>query len=189
MALAGDVGIGYTSSDSSQDVANLTGPEPLLAYDVPKEDAFVIMLGTYPATGKQASIQPLEPFSEAVNRRFRPYFSAAPLQNIKSTQVFQNDRGYCYGILFEYTNGSRQAVGQCRVGLDTPTYCAEPKSMWIKHCTYCQVGRDELQRVQVEVGRSEKPKRPSQGDWRPFSLTGVLHYDFTHREHFIMVLQ
>lgn len=42
------------------------------------------------------------------------YHSSASLNNVKCASVFlATEDGPCTGILFEYCNGSKQAVGQC----------------------------------------------------------------------------
>ena len=47
------------------------------------------------------------------------YFSLAPLCGASSTLVFYDqDTGFCRGILFHYEKGGSMAVGQCRLHVD-----------------------------------------------------------------------
>ncbi len=46
------------------------------------------------------------------------YYSAASLENVSSARLFYSATAcHCRGILFEYCNGGRQAVGQCGLGI------------------------------------------------------------------------
>ncbi|KAH6851133.1 hypothetical protein B0I37DRAFT_129023 [Chaetomium sp. MPI-CAGE-AT-0009] len=55
------------------------------------------------------------------------YFSWAPLSGVSSTLVFYDQNtGFCRGILFHYQNGASKAVGQCRLGVDPAESVARP---------------------------------------------------------------
>ncbi|UKZ73888.1 hypothetical protein TrVFT333_001542 [Trichoderma virens FT-333] len=65
------------------------------------------------------------------------FFSSASLEGVSSVRVFSDKRrSLCKGILFEYENGSKRAVGQCRLGWDHVHYWRKPLSMFYGSATY-----------------------------------------------------
>lgn len=60
----------------------------------------------------------------------KAFFSSASLEGILNVHVFHIEwRKLCKGILIEYENGSRRALGQCRLGLDEVQSWHKPLSM------------------------------------------------------------
>ncbi|PON29443.1 hypothetical protein TGAM01_v201692 [Trichoderma gamsii] len=60
----------------------------------------------------------------------KAFFSSAPLEGILNAHVFTVGwKKLCKGILIEYENGSKRALGQCRLGLDEVQSWHKPLSM------------------------------------------------------------
>lgn len=60
----------------------------------------------------------------------KAFFSSAPLEGILNVHVFTVTwKKRCMGILIEYENGSKRALGQCRLGLDEVESWHKPLSM------------------------------------------------------------
>lgn len=56
-------------------------------------------------------------------------FSTAPLTNITRIRVLESVFGFCQGILFDYENGARRSVGNCRIGVDRMVTYSDPSHM------------------------------------------------------------
>ncbi|KAK1252819.1 hypothetical protein MKX08_004006 [Trichoderma sp. CBMAI-0020] len=64
------------------------------------------------------------------SRPWKAFFSSASLEGILDVHVFTVSwRKLCKGILIEYENGSKRALGQCRLGLDDVQSWHRPLSM------------------------------------------------------------
>ncbi|UKZ60298.1 uncharacterized protein TrAtP1_001578 [Trichoderma atroviride] len=66
------------------------------------------------------------------SRPWKAYYSSASLEGILDVHVFTVGwKKLCKGILIEYENGSKRALGQCRLGVDDVQSWHRPLSM---HC-------------------------------------------------------
>ncbi|PKK41124.1 hypothetical protein CI102_14443 [Trichoderma harzianum] len=67
----------------------------------------------------------------------RAFFSFASLEGVLDVHVFSDElRNLCKGILFEYENGSKRTVGQCRLGWDRVQSWRKPLSMFYDSASY-----------------------------------------------------
>ncbi|OPB38363.1 hypothetical protein A0O28_0014680 [Trichoderma guizhouense] len=67
----------------------------------------------------------------------RAFFSFASLEGVSDVHVFSDKlRNLCKGILFEYENGSKRTVGQCRLGWDRVQSWRKPPSMFYDSVSY-----------------------------------------------------
>ncbi|KAL7950230.1 hypothetical protein V8C42DRAFT_309859 [Trichoderma barbatum] len=65
------------------------------------------------------------------------YFSSASLEEVLKAHVFSDKRrNLCKGILLEYENGSKRALGQCRLGWDRVQSWRKPLSMFFAYASY-----------------------------------------------------
>ncbi|KAJ4864924.1 hypothetical protein T069G_01454 [Trichoderma breve] len=67
----------------------------------------------------------------------RAFFSFASLEGVLNVHVFSDKlRNLCKGILFEYENGSKRTVGQCRLGWDRVQSWRKPLSLFYDSASY-----------------------------------------------------
>jgi hypothetical protein len=65
------------------------------------------------------------------------FYSSASLEGILNVDVFTNEyKSICRGILIEYEDGSKRALGQCRLGLDTVQSWHKPLSFFYVATAY-----------------------------------------------------
>lgn len=89
-------------------------------------------------------ISSLPPDAVTSSLLHKAFFSSASLEGILNVHVFTESvfteswQKLCKGILIEYENGSRRALGQCRLGLDEVQSWYKPLSM---HCVPAVYGR------------------------------------------------
>ncbi|KAL7938023.1 hypothetical protein V8C35DRAFT_290610 [Trichoderma chlorosporum] len=76
------------------------------------------------------------------------FFSSASLEGVLHAHVFSDTlRNVCKGILFEYDNGSKRAVGQCRLGWDRVQSWRGPLSMFYARTSHEQPDPENEYRV------------------------------------------
>lgn len=113
---------------------------------------------------------PPQPFDSAS-------YSSAPLTDVIRTQVFHEEEGSrCRGILLEYRNGSKRALGQCKVGVDQNQECTEPACI----CYRNSFGNGQ-QSVQVHISK-ERSHRHEEEDWICCNMRGVLEFWFSNKK-------
>ncbi|KAK4139854.1 uncharacterized protein C8A04DRAFT_15471, partial [Dichotomopilus funicola] len=111
------------------------------------------------------------------NPRIPSYFSWAPLEGVRSAQVFQHpDTGRCRGIIFRYRSGGARAVGECRVGVDPAQLTTEPAMLYFR----TEVFRPNsplvfLKRLWIKFGQAEAPM----DDWERVPMRGRINFWFT----------
>lgn len=135
MKLAGDVSLGPNYSRDYQDV-NLSQANPeLLMYNTLSAGP-ATLFGAYPRHGggqesndnnrdnnRNSSPAIPGPFpppeSQSILVGHQALFFSAPLDNVTRLQVLGDPRsGHCHAVLLDYANGSRRALGNCRLGVD-----------------------------------------------------------------------
>ncbi|KAK4102523.1 hypothetical protein N658DRAFT_566091 [Parathielavia hyrcaniae] len=114
----------------------------------------------------------------------------ALLCDVLSTLVsYEQDNGYCRGILFRYQNGGSRAVGQCRRLVDPAESVVRPvqlcfritSSSWRWNRMVCSV------RVRFEEGaRTNHAEQDSDG-WESRPMKGLLKFWFTRESSFLIV--
>lgn len=71
--------------------------------------------------------------------------SSASLEGILNVHVFSDkQRNLCKGILIEYEDGSKRALGQCRLGWDSVTSWRRPLSIFYVPVSYKGVEPDDF---------------------------------------------
>lgn len=99
-------------------------PDADIITDGTANDQFVAPVIDMPPT-----ISSLDPVDVTPSLPPKAFFSSAPLEGILNVHVFTVWGGFCKGILIEYENGSKRALGQCRLGLDRVQSWHKPLSM------------------------------------------------------------
>ncbi|KAL7804295.1 hypothetical protein V8C43DRAFT_320760 [Trichoderma afarasin] len=75
----------------------------------------------------------------------RAFFSFASLEGVLNVHVFSDKlRKLCEGILFEYENGSKRTVGQCRLGWDQVQSWQKPLGMFYESASYQLTYPDDI---------------------------------------------
>ncbi|KAL6698217.1 hypothetical protein J3F84DRAFT_406505 [Trichoderma pleuroticola] len=75
----------------------------------------------------------------------RAFFSSASLEDILHVRVFSDKlRNLCKGILFEYDNGSKRTLGQCRLGWDRVQSWRKPRSIFYDSVSYQIADPDDI---------------------------------------------
>lgn len=120
------------------------------------------------------------------------YFSSAPLAKISRTHVFENETGLCRGMLFEYTDGTLRAVGQCRLGVDHRTTYKAPSVICSRRISTTQDLTGWIlfdAGVKVVLGSCAGPISHPPGEWdcRPFS--GTLEFWFSESSTVLHVIK
>ena len=107
-----------------------------ITHNISNQDA-TLDVGAYPAVSEPV---PLSPFTPTETHPFDKksggdvvYFSSAPVRNVVSARTY-HDHGHdskgmattTRGVLLVYADGTRRAVGECRVGVDPSRRCDRP---------------------------------------------------------------
>lgn len=110
-------------------------------------------------------------------------FSSAPLFNVRRTHIYY-EAGVktCRGILVEYLDGSKRALGHCKVGIDQTQECIEPGQL----CYVSTISNSPLpglkrQSVQVVVSKENAHEHVGT-DWICCPMKGVLGFWFNDKD-------
>ncbi|KAH6989261.1 hypothetical protein BKA56DRAFT_727767 [Ilyonectria sp. MPI-CAGE-AT-0026] len=184
MLRSGDLAVGPHHTGITEDFVSLIGPSSILVHDSPKWCLFSVF-GIDPREDADFEIKPFAPLTSApINHAC---FSSAPLQSIASTQAFYDrDTKVHRGILITYQDGTRRALGQCRVGLDPFRHCATPSRV-------CFTLPDPAQRrirlhqefgVKFEFGTDVEHTHDGTDnlEWICSPMEGVLQFWFSGRD-------
>ncbi|PTB45506.1 hypothetical protein M441DRAFT_131140 [Trichoderma asperellum CBS 433.97] len=117
----------------------------------------------------------------------KAFFSSASLEGILDVHVFTVGwKKLCKGILVEYENGSKRALGQCRLGLDEVQSWHKPLSMHYMPEDYernvCDLIREtRTSKSAVVTFDSESSHRSEDGSMEEnyYELKGRLNFWFT----------
>ena len=95
------------------------------------------------------------------------YYSHASSENVDSVQCFydlgteEQPAQWCIGILLEYSNKHRAALGQCRIGASQGIQVTAPTEMHVKRV----VDRSGLSRVIVRFTSSDTLEQLDRSGW------------------------
>ncbi|OIW22970.1 hypothetical protein CONLIGDRAFT_625286 [Coniochaeta ligniaria NRRL 30616] len=181
-ALIGDVVVGSQSKGQAKDILlDASGPLTMV-YGEPREGDPVSSFGAYRG---RSSDQTLPPPFRLINRGPCPindaYFSWAPLRDVSSTLVFYDqETGFCRGIVFCYQNRGLRAVGQCRLQVDPADRFVQPVRLCFRTRPY---GNQHIYNVQVKFNPTETD---SEG-WESRPMEGLVKFWFTPESSFLVV--
>lgn len=115
-------------------------------------------------------------------------FSSASLENVQNIFVFTDDlTKLCKGIMIEYSNSLKRALGQCRLGLDSVQKYNRPlkfsygttKSIWKRH-------KSVYVSFDLENDLHLRDKKLS---WKHYEMRGQLSFWFTAHDVALRVSQ
>jgi hypothetical protein len=103
-------------------------------------------------------------------------YSSAPLSNVIRAQIFYKSGrvSACRGILLEYRDGSKRALGQCKLGVDPSKECMDPTQL-----CYNNLRKNT---VQVKISNGTSHPRHEETGWTCCSMRGVLEFWFSERD-------
>ncbi|KAJ3525967.1 hypothetical protein NM208_g11412 [Fusarium decemcellulare] len=79
----------------------------------------------------QEAYMPINVRGDLTTGRDYMFWSWAPLDNVKSAEVFHDDEGHFKGLLMAYNNGGQRAVGECRLGVDASKTWTKPSRLHV----------------------------------------------------------
>ncbi|KAI5455711.1 hypothetical protein BGZ63DRAFT_136285 [Mariannaea sp. PMI_226] len=94
------------------------------------------MFNAYPKIEGNVSLDTIIPACEPPFKY--ACYSSAPLEGILRSRIYYDEYGFCQGIILDYLNGTKRALGQCRVGLDLFEDCERPSFVCHRLTTYCE---------------------------------------------------
>lgn len=149
------------------------------------EHSGVKAIGVFPETSDKITIRACAPSDAPALRN--ACFSSAPLEKVTCLSIYRGSDGSCRGILFEYDDGSRQTVGQCRIGVDMMQKCFSPARLWYLPTTVLRPYTDvKLAAVKVDVASASED---SYGNWHSCEMTGRVEMWYTGEETRLNVIQ
>ncbi|KAM7193223.1 hypothetical protein V8F33_007923 [Rhypophila sp. PSN 637] len=176
----------FLAAASADAPLTLVWAQPMDGYHVP-------FLGAY--SPEQAETPPTSLFQmktfgrSPIDDIYPTYTSSAPLDSVMSTQVFYTERRLCRCIIFIYLNGGAQAVGECRVGVDSSKRCLQPTLISFCNTPYPHETRRRtpFTRLQVEFkhGAAETDGKTVTASeaWETRPMRGVAKFYFTRYDH------
>ena len=115
------------------------------------------------------------------------YFSWAPLCGVSSTLVFYDqDTGFCRGILFHYHNGGSRAVGQCRLHVDPAEGVVRPVRFCFRAESPSIHWIQTVRRVQVKFTQATQTNHIEEG-WESRPMEGLVKLWATGKFSFLVV--
>ncbi|KAK1250637.1 hypothetical protein MKX08_010640 [Trichoderma sp. CBMAI-0020] len=179
LKLAGNIIGGSTYRMDGEDVQLIQHPTTLI-YQRPDSEGVHFVGGHAGSTEEQKDAKAEPTFTFRYRKQpFRSAsFSSAPLHNVIRAQVYIGRRfstSMCRGVMLEYANGSKRALGECKVGIDRIEDCFEPT-----HFCYNSVLKNN---VQVKVcNASSHPTHEENDNWKCCLMKGVMDFWFSERE-------
>lgn len=186
MKLAGDIILGSSYKINKENVKLIQHPRTLI-YQSPAGEVISFVGGHADGaalwTTEQKSDAEVEPVLPTFRYRKHPFrsasYSSAPLRNVIRAQVFYERRASasaCRGIVLEYRDGSKRALGQCRLGVDQSEECFEPARL-----CYGSLGKNSVQVTVCSRGGSHAGHEEETG-WTCCSMRGVLEFWFSETD-------
>ncbi|KAM5352856.1 hypothetical protein ACJ41O_005578 [Fusarium nematophilum] len=108
----------------------------------------------------------------------RTVWSFAPLEKVRSARIFHDERRFLLGVIFEYENGARRAIGECKPGVDGSVTREKPTQVFfaiLRHVDGARGDRRDKRRIRVEFGRDPR-KEEYDLEWNRSDMVGELHY-------------
>ncbi|KAL2264250.1 hypothetical protein VTK26DRAFT_9026 [Humicola hyalothermophila] len=190
--LIGDIIIGLQSSGQVKDRCLATSAPVTMIYGDPRVGRPIPFFGAYRRP----------PLNRALPKPFRlekpgrcpieddVYFSWAPLCDVSSTLVFYDqDTGFCRGIIFRYQNGGSRAVGQCRLHVDPAERVDRPAQLRFRISSYPSRWNRIRYMVRVEFrgGAGANQKEKDTEEWNSRLMKGLVKFWFTPESSFLVV--
>ncbi|KAH7157708.1 hypothetical protein B0J13DRAFT_177197 [Dactylonectria estremocensis] len=181
MELSGDLTIGPYHRSNTEDVTKRTPNWPTIVHNWPEPGRLVWNVGVYPSLGGDIHV------SEYLSTYDRPHieppcYSSAPLERVVCTKAYYDPQTrHCKGILFEYNDKTKMAVGQCRVELDPFETCQTPSHMCY---SVQQCGESDDMAINAATVRFITRKEyddEENSTWERCSMTGTLIFWFTDK--------
>lgn len=186
MSHSGDVAVGphYSHSKHKMDLVSRVGAGATLFHDVPEMDS-VSFIGADPIIkgGDEVGLNPISPMKDPPFKY--ACFSSASLENVIQAAVFYDGTTrHCKGIIIDYCNGTRRALGQCRLGLDRVQRCNHPSHLFYAPTTYHDVSGHELLAVNVAFATEFEYEQRAANTlhWVDCKMEGILHFWFTGKQ-------
>ncbi|KAL7895785.1 hypothetical protein HDV63DRAFT_401081 [Trichoderma sp. SZMC 28014] len=191
MKLAGDIILGSTYKMNDENMQLVRHPLTLI-YERPDGEGVHFVGGhageaaPLPAMQLEADEQKGSEAEPTFDFQYRkqPFrsasYSSAPLSNVIRAQVFSDRRlsdPVCRGILLEYRDGSKRALGQCKLGVDRSEECMNPAQL-----CYTSVVMNHANNVKVEVFNGSSHPAHEETGWTCCFMTGVLEFWFSERD-------
>ncbi|KAL7953915.1 hypothetical protein V8C34DRAFT_295674 [Trichoderma compactum] len=182
LKLAGEIVVGSTYEMKDENVQLVKDPLTLI-YERPDSEAITFVGGhacgaaSSAASAEQEAADALPAFTFRQQPFSAANYSSAPLNDVIRTQLF-HERGSptCRGIILEYRNGAKRALGQCRLGIDRTEECTEP----VRFC-YSNSLIGGRQSVQVHIAKDSSHTHEG-GGWICCMMRGDLEFWFTNKE-------
>lgn len=119
--------------------------------------------------------------------------SSASLENILHIQVFTDtSTKLCKGIMIEYNNGLKRALGQCRLGMDSVQSYKKPSNLSYASTYQPACGKHKISCKGVHVTFNSQNQLPLQDGeliWEHYEMRGQLYFWFTTHEVYLQVAQ
>jgi hypothetical protein len=190
--LIGDVIIGLQSEGQVEDRCLATSTPLTMIYGEPSEGRPVRFFGAYCGP----------PLDKAYPKPFRlekpgpcpidddAYFSWAPLCAVSSTLVFYDQNtGFCRGIVFRYQNGGSRAVGQCRLQVDPAESVVRPVRFCFRANSCSSRWNRTIYTVQVKFKQGARTNHAEKdiAGWESQPMKGLVKFWFTPESSFLVV--
>lgn len=181
LKLAGTIIMGSTYRMDDEDVQLIQHPTTLI-YERPDNEGVRFVGGHAGGPDEQNDAEAAPAFTFRYRKQpFRSAsYSSALLSNVVRAQVYIARRyanSVCRGVLLEYTDGSKRALGECKVGVDRVEECFEPT-----HFCYNAALRNNVQ-VKVSTGSSHPTHPTHEGSgWTCCLMKGAMEFWFSERE-------
>ncbi|KAL7796906.1 hypothetical protein V8C43DRAFT_329315 [Trichoderma afarasin] len=122
------------------------------------------------------------------------YFSSASLENVLDVFVFTDySTKLCKGIMIEYSNGLKRAVGQCRLGLDSVQKYNRPLKLSYaaaKYQSLCEKRCGTCKSVYVSFDlKNDLHLRDEELSWKHYEMKGKLSFLFEKHDTMLHVSQ
>ncbi|PTB43846.1 hypothetical protein M441DRAFT_77018 [Trichoderma asperellum CBS 433.97] len=181
LKLAGEVVVGSTSNITAENIQLIKQPS-ILIYERPDSQKITFVGGVAEPT-ISFEIPAFMPFNYRRTPFISANYSSAPLFNVCRTHIYHEaGTKTCRGILVEYLDGSKRALGHCRVGIDQTEVCIEPGQLCYAP-TISANPRSGLRQQSVQVVISKENAHEHDGpDWICCAMKGVLGFWFNHND-------
>lgn len=121
------------------------------------------------------------------------YLSSASLENVLNIYIFTDKlTKLCKGIMIDYNNGLKRALGQCRLGLDSVQSYKSPLTLSYASISQPACGKYQILYKNVYVicdSLNELNLQDEELVWEHHEMKGQLYFWFTAHEVYLQVLQ
>lgn len=187
-ARSGDLAIGPRHDEDTTDFVSATSIGCTLIYSIP--EMVISDIGVCPKMGENVQITPFTPVGDPPFKY--AFFSSGSLEAVFSTTVFyEKESQFCKGIIIKYHNGTRRALGQCRLGVDPTQYCTAPSHLCHSPITHYRPDA-KFPRHGVSVEFTTEPKlqhnEEATRDWECYRMKGILQFWFNSSQTALQVV-